>query len=897
MLSWLFKKRGNLNTKTAASTATHAARAASTQGTQTAAATAPAGQPGADWPAELLAAQGDDAALLRLAQATPLLDIKLAAVSALNGEGALKQAEREFRSHDRKVHRVAKQRWEASIAQRQARAAAQVLLERMRALLGDADVPVNHVVALERDWDALPPRLLEPGPCVEFAELRTRLASVMRERGDAQQRWQRWAGAAQRFVGKWPAASSAAAQHGSAQDAAALGHAAAALRQSCPSQGAAVALDLALAQTQLTAQWLCSALARFETPPPSDGDLVRLPDDAPPTLAQASVDGAQAPLIDAELQRVLDQRHEQWRLAQQPTQPAQATPEAERAPRPSQAGAMPAPLLLRLEALVQQAEAALAEGQLGDMQRQLQAIDGALAQTRVALPDALRTRHQALWAERDRLKAWQEWGGARARDELLAQADALARQTLAAADPAAPHAAKLNLKAHGQRIHELRLRWKELDHQGTVASTEQWQRFDTALTAAHEPVAAQHAALNAARQANLLSREALLAEFEAQPDPEAAMQVGATPDWKEQLRALEHLRTAWRKLGPLEHTVPAAARAALQQRLSLAVARVETPLHQAQGLAVAQREQLIARAESLAPQGGSGRPVPDTGRQVRDLQAEWQDHARRLPLPRGVEAALWARFKAATDAVFAQRDAAQAAREAELAKQLAAREALLARLGSLDAAAPAADTERTLAQIDRAWRQEGEPPRGAADKLEARFRAARAAAADLLSAGKRQRWQAQCETLAARLALCEEREDAAAGPAEAAGLHERWAGHSALPGPWQHALGQRWAQPAPARLLPAADVNDVLLRLEAALDMPAAPEWQAARHNLKLRALKDVMEGRTPPQTGPAQQAGWLLAVLRQPGLDAPQRGRLRAVLATLRAAPAGALGSPTGGP
>lgn len=890
MLSWLFKKRDATHPTTTAPAAAHTAKPAAAKAPPKAAKVADL--PLADWSASLLAAQGDDAALLRLAQTTPLLEIKLAAVAALTSENALKQAEREFRSHDRKVHRLAKQRWEASVAQRTVRLQAQGLLQRMRVLLGEADVPVNHVVALERDWDALPAELLEPGPCAEFAELRTRLASVMRERGDAQQRVQRWATDAKRFVLDWPAAINTAAQHGSAQDAALLGQAAAALRQSRPSQPSTVALDLALAQAQLTAQWLCARLAQLEAPPAADAEPA--PVDAQPTGEPANADGAQPPVLSAELQQLFDQRHEQWRLVQESAHPAPATADAATARHRMPAADMPAPLRLRLETGLRQAEAALAQGQLGEVQRHLQALDGALAKTRAVLPEALRARHQALWAERDRLTGWQQWGGALARDELLAQAEALARRTLAAADPAAPNAAKLNLQSHGQSIHELRLRWKELDHQGSVASAEPWQRFDTALTAAHEPVAAQHAAQKAARQANLLAREALLVEFEAQADPQADARAGdATPQWREHARGLEQFRTAWRKLGPLEHTVPAAARTPLQQRLSLAVARIELPLQQAQGLAAAQREQLIARAEALAPPSGTGRAMPDAGRQVRELQADWQDHARRLPLPRGVEAALWARFKAATDAVFAQRDAAHAAREAELASHLAARETLLAQLSSLDAAAPLADIERTLAQVDRAWRQEGELPRGSGDKLEARFRAARAAAADVLNAGVRLRWQAQCDSLAAKVALCEEREDAAAGDAEAASLHERWAEHNALPAPWQQALVQRWAQAAPACMLAAADVNDMLLRLEAALGMPASPESQAARHNLKLRALKDAMEGRTPAQTGPAQQADWLLAMLRQPGLDAPQRVRLHAVLAALRAAPAGALGTP----
>ena len=64
---------------------------------------------------------------------------------------------------------------------------------------------------------------------------------------------------------------------------------------------------------------------------------------------------------------------------------------------------------------------------------------------------------------------------------------------------------------------------------------------------------------------------------------------------------------------------------------------------------------------------------------MRELQNEWQRHARRLPLARKVENALWTEFKSATDAVFKQRDAAISAHDGELKANLAVREALIER--------------------------------------------------------------------------------------------------------------------------------------------------------------------------------------------------------------------------
>ena len=457
---------------------------------------------------------------------------------------------------------------------------------------------------------------------------------------------------------------------------------------------------------------------------------------------------------------------------------------------------------------------------------------------------------------------------------------------------------KLNLKVHVEQIQTLRARWKELDRLGSPASQTLWLRFDTALRAAYEPVAVQQAAQKAARQDNLLAREALLGVLENLPSPEitpdAASAAPSPVDWRESTLALQRFQLAWRQLGPVEHTVPAGARQALGQRLHRALERVEAPLQAARQAAAHQREALITRAEALLHPGAGNAPVADAPRLVRELQAQWQEQARQLALPRGLENALWARFKTATDAVFVQRDAAFAARDGELVQNLAAREALLTRLTDLNADTAVADIERTLTEVDRAWRQATELPRGTGPALEVRLRAAHAAALALLHGAAQQGWWLQCDRLSARLALCAERETLAAD-ADPGLLDQRWAAAGELPAAWAQALAPRWAKAQPAGPLMEAAFDDVLLQLETALEMPAAPDHHQARRLLKLRTLKDTLEGRTPALTGPAKPADWLAASLRQARLSAAQRARLRAVLAALRAAPPGALGLPMG--
>ena len=129
-----------------------------------------------------------------------MLEIKLAAVEALVTEEALKQAEREFRSHDRNVHRAAKRRLQAALALRETRARAAALIETATTLAGAALVPINRLVTLDRDWQALDASLLDPGQGTEFATLRARLDATVRERGDEQQRLQHWSADATRAL-------------------------------------------------------------------------------------------------------------------------------------------------------------------------------------------------------------------------------------------------------------------------------------------------------------------------------------------------------------------------------------------------------------------------------------------------------------------------------------------------------------------------------------------------------------------------------------------------------------------------------------------------------------------------------------------------------------------------
>jgi hypothetical protein len=465
--------------------------------------------------------------------------------------------------------------------------------------------------------------------------------------------------------------------------------------------------------------------------------------------------------------------------------------------------------------------------------------------------------------------------------------------------------ARLSIRQRSELIQTLRKRWKEVDHSGGAGSRALWQRFDAALAAAGEPVAAHVAAQRAAREANLAAREQLLEVLEAAHGAEAAAPADAvvaqsisdplaTPqtnddppsqmpvDPRRLATALDRFYAEWRKLGPPEHTVPRAAREALLKRMEVAVRRVEEPVQAARADAAVQRQALVARARALAGEApGRGR---DLVGEVRSLQAEWQQKAKALPLARADEQALWTDFKTAIDAAFAAREAAYNARDAELEAHAAERAALIERL-QLRPEDSAESQRRLLAEAEAAWQRCGPAPRARAAALEAEFRAARDGLRQWLEGSERRAWQSTFDALEAKLAICLERErrlaDGADADADAAVA--AWQSLPVLPGPLEGAMRVRVGLGSVDDAGPAPDVDELLLQIEIAWDLPTPPLFESVRRSRKLLAMKQSLEGRRAAPAQALAPAAILALLLGRGHLDAIQVERLAAVLMALR--------------
>ena len=839
----------------------------------------------AGWRERIQAAGSDDAALLQLAREAPSAELKLAALQSLTQEDSLKTAIDEYRERDKRLYRAAKSRWDAARAKRAAVAEAGALIAGARALLDQELVPANRVAELDRAWAATSDAGLDAHMQAEFAALRGQLGARLRARAEGEQALTAWMRAADEAIDRLIASLPNVVQGGvGPDDTRALAASLLELLGSGPDGGD----ERRSAKTDAANRALALAASvverhEFLQSLPAPG----VADEAGEKLAIEQWRGFPE-VSEGELHTLLASRFADWRNANAQerllARDAHHAHERQRAAEKEQQHAS------AVEREVEAAEAAQAGGHVAELGRLLAAIDQALKHGPVNA--ALKQRIDSLRREHLRLRHWQRWGGGQRREELAAEAQELAR---------AAAAGKVSIQEHAAAITKLRERWKELDKLGGASRQGVWLSFDGALKAAYAPVAAHLEKLKRAREENLVARNRIVdgllqsaakllpVEQRAQ-DGDSAPAAGdpaAKTDWRAVARALEEAQVAWRKLGPVEHTVPRKALQgdkAVTSRYTAAVQALEAPLKNTYVEARRQREMLIAGAKDIA---GSKVATHDVVDRVRRLQTQWQSVARTMPLPRRDEEAQWKEFKAATDAIFAARDAGRAAKEAEFSARLKAREEVIERLTALPAAGSTAEIRRAMADADAAWRGAPEVPGPHMRKLDARYRAAREAATRRIGELAARAAQARYEALVAKMELCREREEAqdsgrALTEEQASALQDRWNAVENLPEAWKAGLDARFrddADKAPSKSLP-----DLLLDLEVALGIDSPAEFSAARQRLKLLALKAAMEGRQPAAAlSAAEIERRLLDAAATPRPDEISRERLVKIIAAMR--------------
>lgn len=294
-----------------------------------------------------------------------------------------------------------------------------------------------------------------------------------------------------------------------------------------------------------------------------------------------------------------------------------------------------------LAELMSELETALDEGQLQQASSCHDKVRDRLARLKALGGTQNTSQHKRLNKAAGRLRElrdWRRFGTNRARDELLEQMQALAESELA----------PLKL---AEAVKALRNEWRRLDRRDGPPPEALWQAFDVAAETAYAPCIAHFEALQEERNEHMDVRQRFLDELE---QTYAGIDWQST-DWGEVERSLQQAKKRWPKLGGVE----AKAWQEVNNRFRQIIGQYEKQLDPQREREIHRREGLIKSVERLVDEPDLDKALAET----KSAQSAWRPMVSAQPR---VERALWQRFKAACDAVYArQRAQTQARREAE----------------------------------------------------------------------------------------------------------------------------------------------------------------------------------------------------------------------------------------
>ncbi|MEW6762697.1 MAG: DUF349 domain-containing protein [Pseudomonadota bacterium] len=801
---------------------------------------------------------GDEEAAVAFIVSSEFSELRLAAAELVHSRAQLERVHAATRNLDRRVAKLMQSRLDAIRHHEAELRRGQEALAHARSLLNDELLTPNHVAALDREWTVIKAPELAP----EFDAIRAELGKRLEDQVQLQRAMiDRLAALRQlESAGLDPEAFAqrlASLQEEQAAALVAQGHASLprTLVAEFATEHARLGASLAtLEQDRAALAAREAALGQWQAQPATQlkAEVLRKEWNRLPALP-ASPPGAE---LQRRFEALLATLPQEAPKAKQ--EHRQAAPEAQpKAPKAQNKGA-DQHFLDRIDAM----EAALQQGSLGTAAE----LDKSLKESKdkgMRLTQAQADHLAHVRAEFKRLSDWARWGGNVSREELIKSVEALPTQNLAMSELA-------------KKVGSMRERWKALDNLSGAAPRSLWERFDAACTAAYAPAAAHFRHLADERHANAARAQVLVEEAQ---DEVKRLQDGSA-DWKHVSGTVQRLRTAWSHLGAIDRK----DKKRLDGLFSEALNTLQRPLEAQRKDEMAVREQLIDEALALDPHD---RHAVDA---QRGLQQRWQEHARALPLERKAEQALWQRFRAACDALFAQKKEHAHALDAERRSHEAAKEALCVRLEAAAPDATPASAGKLLRDAAAEWHAIGPVPRAHEARIEKRYHAAIAAVQHHADVARRAAGMALAGAVRDKLRLIQALETALVNPdahTNPADWHARWEALLPLEGGYEAVLRGRFdaalaaldnGREAYARQLEAnrEQLLHELLRLEIAAGIDSGAEFARERLKLQVEVLQSSLKSGQKPGT---QTAG-LRELLGLPALaDARTETRIEQLL------------------
>ncbi|MGN6501327.1 MAG: DUF349 domain-containing protein [Pseudolysinimonas sp.] len=241
------------------------------------------------------------------------------------------------------------------------------------------------------------------------------------------------------------------------------------------------------------------------------------------------------------------------------------------------------------------------------------------------------------------------------------------------------------------------------------------ERLDKLSASVGELTEKQSAEAKAAVAAAVAEREALVADAEA-----LAAQDPAKAQWKQVTAELDALFARWQAAQKDGPRLPKNESNELWKRFRAARTTIEThrkaffaELDGAHKEARARKQQLVEKAEALASKGTAG--IPD----YRRLLDDWKQAGRA---GKRADDALWERFKAAGDVLYAAKAEVDARENEEFQGNLTQKLELLDEAEKLLTETDREKAKSTLLGIQRRWDAVGKVPRDAIRTVEDRLR-------------------------------------------------------------------------------------------------------------------------------------------------------------------------------
>jgi hypothetical protein len=786
------------------------------------------------------AVAGDEAAAFAFIVSSEFADARLIAAEHVHALPLLEKVHHAMRNTDRRVAKLMQGRIDLIRHQAAETQRAQASIDTAQRLLNDDKLSPNQVAELDRQWQVIK---ATPELAAAFATARAALAARL----EAQVLLQRAvidAVAAARALASNGQSAGELAQALARLDADHAQHAQSPERGSLPKhlesdftqarEQAQSALQ-ALQQHQAVFDARQAALAEWQAQDAAtlDADTLKRAWQALPRLPESSLsDSLQQQFAAVLASAPAPVQAAAPEAATAHAEPAARKPRQEHAPVSKEATEQ---FFKTLDAM----EAALQDGLLHVASEHDKTLRDS-KHGRLTPAQADRLAH--VRGEFKRLADWARWGGNVSREELVKAGEELPAQELPMAELA-------------KKVGSLRERWKSLDTLSGPAPKSLWERFDAACSVAYAPAAQHFKQLAEERHGNAAKAQELIAET-------AALAAEESTDWKHVASASQRLRQAWTRLG----TIDRKEKKRLDTEFGAALDALSKPLDTQRQIETARREQLIVEVGLLKP---SERNTVDM---LKALQDKWQELAKALPLERRAEQALWQRFRAACDDIFAKRKETAHAADHERREHLHAREALCAALET--AVVPEGDDKSRTAFINHllrdtraAWNATGPVPRASEAKIEQRYQAAVAGVQAQADAIAERAGAAQANALRDKLRLAQALETALVegdASVDAAAWSERWSALPPLDTQYERSLQQRFAaaqaalgegaaayvqqlQASQARLL------EEVLRLEIVAGVDSGAEFARDRLKMQVEVLQSSLKSGQKPLTQVSQ--------------------------------------------